>query len=244
MDVVHDFRPAGALWFITTTFVGGVGKDTKTITATLGAAPPACDPIALDKDAFAVGHSEGLKDGRVDGFADTYRQSYDDAFNKKKPGLTADECQDLALKTFQDAYGKGYETGFKEGQAKGGKVGEKEGQEDRQKGNTSRNVTIRLVQVTATPASGEADCAQGIRFTANLVGMGAGTIQYHWERASGKVPGTVEFSGGDNEVKTVTDQAAVPAGVTTATLTQKIVIDNGPSQGKTAQASANVTCKK
>lgn len=223
--------------------VDGVGRDTKTISGTVGAAPSVCDPIALNKEAFGLGHSEGLKDGRVDGFADTYRQSYDDAF-KKKPGLTADQCQDFALKAFQNGYGQGYEVGFKEGQAKGGKVGEKEGQEDLQKGNTSRNVTIGQMQVTATPATGEADCAQGIRFTASLAGSGAGTIQFHWERTSGKVSGTVEFSGGDNEVKTVTDQAAVPAGATTATLTQKFVIDNGPSQGKTASATADVTCKK
>lgn len=223
--------------------VGGLGRDEKTISGTVGAAAPACDPVKLQKEGFGVGHTEGLKDGRADGFADSYRQSYDDAF-KKKPGLTADECQDFVLKAFQDGYAKGYETGFKEGQGKGGKVGEKEGKEDRQKGNTSRNVTIQQLEVSVSPASGEVDCAQGVKFTGILVGSGVGTVQFHWERTSGKVPGTIEFSVPEGELKNVTDQAAVPAGATTATITQKLVIDNGPSQGKTAQATAKLTCKK
>ncbi|MCX5375962.1 hypothetical protein [Streptomyces sp. NBC_00091] len=245
MEVLKDAKPGPRTVTVNLLprAVGGLGKDTKTVTATVGNAPPACDPVSLNRDAFQLGHTEGLKDGREDGFADSYRQSYDDAF-KKKPGLTAEQCQDFALSAFQNGYGKGYETGFKEGQAKGGKVGEKEGKEDRQKGNTSRNVTIRQLRVTALPATGEADCAQGVKFTASFLGSGTGTIQFHWERSSGKVPGTIEFSGGDAEPKTVTDQAAVPAGATTATLTQKFVIDSGPSKGKTAQATANVTCKK
>ncbi|MFJ3878848.1 hypothetical protein ACIPW5_15440 [Streptomyces sp. NPDC090077] len=209
------------------------------------AAPPACDVVQLNKDAFALGHKEGLKDGRADGFEDAYRQSYDDAFKKKQPGLTADQCEDLAIKAFQEGYAKGYETGFADGRAKGSKEGQKEGKEDRKKGNASRNVVVEEVVVTATPKSGETDCSQGIRFTAQLVGTGPGTVQFHWERkAGGKVPGTVEFAKDQAELKSVTDQAAVPAGSTSASISQKFVVDSGPSKGKSALATANVTCKK
>ncbi|QES50073.1 hypothetical protein DEJ50_21835 [Streptomyces venezuelae] len=224
--------------------IQGIGKDTKTAPATVGAAPPACNPLEINKEAFRVGHEEGLKDGREDGFADSYRQSYDDAFKTKK-GLTAEQCTELIIAAHRDGYGKGYEAGFKEGQAKGGKVGEKEGKEDRRKGNVSRNVTVFKLTVTPAPKSGEVDCAQGVTFTATLVGRGTGTVQFHWERTSGKVPGSIEFTDADAlQAKNVTDQAAVPAGAASATITQKMVIDNGPSKGKSATATANVTCKK
>ncbi|MER5934297.1 hypothetical protein [Streptomyces sp. NPDC002054] len=224
--------------------ITGVGRDTKTATATVGTAPPACNAPELTKDAFRVGHMEGLKDGREDGFADAYKQSYDDAF-KQKQGLTAEQCGEIAIAAHRDGYGKGYEVGFKEGQAKGGKVGEKEGKEDLRKGNTSRNVTVIKLTVTPAPKSGEVDCAQGVTFTGTFFGSGTGTVQFHWERPSGKVPGTIEFADGDAiQPKSVTDQAAVPAGAASATITQKLVIDSGPSKGKSASATANVTCKK
>lgn len=212
----------------------------RTTTCTVVNAPSACDAATAETTGYRLGRTEGLKDGREDGFADSYRKSYDDTV-KKNQGLTADECKALQDKGFTEGYKVGYETGFKEGQAKGGKVGKKDAEEDQRQGNTSRNVVIGQLQVKADPASGEADCAQGIRFTATLTGSGTGTIRYHWERPSGKVPGTVEFN--DGGTKTITDQAAVPAGATTANLTQKLVIDNGPSKGKSAQATANVTCK-
>ncbi|MFJ3877096.1 hypothetical protein ACIPW5_06515 [Streptomyces sp. NPDC090077] len=220
-----------------------VGARTTTCTVVdTPAATSACDPIELQKDAFALGHGEGLKDGRADGFEDAYRQSYDDAF-KKKPGITADQCEDLGLKAFQDGYGKGYEKGFAEGRAKGGKEGKKEGQEDRRTGNASRNVSVEVLKVRAEPASGETDCSVGIVFTATVVASGAGTVRYHWERPSGNLPGTLEFRD-DGAPRTAISQGTVAPGAATATLTQTFVVDSGPSQGKTAQATANVTCKK
>ncbi|MEU3723895.1 hypothetical protein [Streptomyces sp. NPDC031705] len=219
----------------------GLEPGGRATTCTIIDAPSACDGAKAETTGYRLGRTEGLKDGREDGFADTYRKSYDDAV-KKRPGLTADECKAVQDKGFADGYKVGYEEGFKEGKAKGGKVGKKEGEEDRRKGNASRNVVVSQLQVKADPASGEADCAQGIRFTATLVGSGTGTVRYHWERTSGKVSGTVEFAG--DGTKTVTDQAAVPAGSATATVSQKFVVDSGPSQGKTGQASASVTCKK
>lgn len=200
--------------------------------------------MKIEAQGFRNGQVEGLKDGREDGYADAYKKSYDDAF-KTKQGLTADECKALEAKGYTEGYKKSYETGFAEGQKQGGKEGKKEGKEDRRKGNTSRNVVIGTLAVTATPASGEVDCTKGVTFTATLAGTGTGTVRGHWERSSGaKVSTTVEFGGTGSDSKTVTDQAAIPAGATTATVSEKFVIDNGPSKGKTATADASVTCKK
>ncbi|MGE7387109.1 hypothetical protein ACQKM2_16675 [Streptomyces sp. NPDC004126] len=222
--------------------INGVGKDEKTISGTVGAAPPACNPVKLQKDAFALGHKEGLADGRADGYADAYRQSYDDAF-KKKQGLTAEQCEEFAHKAFQDGYGRGYDTGFKEGQAKGAKEGQKEGKEDQRTGNASRNVTIETIAVKAQPSSGEIDCSFGVVFSATVQASGAGTVRFHWDRPSGKLPGTLTF-GDDGAPRTAISLGTIPTGATTATLTQKFVVDSGPSKGKSEQFTANVTCKK
>ncbi|MDK9494781.1 hypothetical protein QEZ40_003415 [Streptomyces katrae] len=223
---------------------GSAHDGAKAVSAIVRAAPapPPCDPFQIQKDAFALGHKEGLADGRADGFADAYRQSYDDAF-KKNQGLTADQCQDFALKAFQDGYGRGYETGFKEGQAKGAKEGQKEGKEDRREGNDSRNVLVELIAVKAQPASGEIDCSFGVTFSATVAASGPGTIRFHWDRPTGKLPGTLTF-GEDGATRVAISHSVIPAGATKATITQKFVVDSGPSKGKSGQFTAGVTCKK
>ncbi|MEU3774012.1 hypothetical protein AB0F11_12545 [Streptomyces sp. NPDC032472] len=190
---------------------------------------PACDKKALENEGYRQGRTEGLADGRADGTADTYRKSYDDSF-EPKPGLS-EECGVLQAKAYKKGYKSGYEAGFKETAKKG-----------KRKGDSARNVTVDELTVAAVEASCETDL---IQFRATFTATGKGTLHYHWAGGTQVYPQrSLEFTGPGPQVQSDSIAVHFPPGGAVAAITEKVVIDSGPSKGKSAEWTITAGCPK
>lgn len=221
-----------------------LGKDTKTVQATVGTAPPACNEVTIESEAYRVGLAKGRADGTEDGYAEAYKKSYDDTM-ETKPGLTADECRALAAKGYHEGYVKAYDPAYQKALKEGAKSGKKEGKEDQGTG-ISRAVKVSSIGITSDPPSGEAVCGNAVRFTAAITATGPGILQFHWVKSPGTATpkDNLQFGGPGAETKKVSELVAIPEGATSVDASAQLKIDTGPSKGKSETASVTITCKK